>query len=79
MTPSEAVALAELRSRSAHREDVDVAFRAPATDIIPVAKACEGTNIAVGAGKYISSRKVLTPARFPPPEYAGPMDAGVNT
>ena len=49
MTPSEAVALVELLKPLVISEDVDVVFCVPAIDIIPVVKACEGTNIAVGA------------------------------
>ena len=49
MTPSEAVALVELLKPPVVSEDVDVVFCVPAIDIIPVVKACEGPNIAVGA------------------------------
>ena len=49
MTPSEAVALVELLKPLVVSEDVDVVFCVPAIDIIPVVKACEGSNIAVGA------------------------------
>ena len=49
MTPSEAVALVELLKSLVVSEDVDVVFCVPAIDIIPVVKACEETNIAVGA------------------------------
>ena len=49
MTPSEAVALVELLKSLVVSEDVDVVFCVPAIDIIPVVKACEGPNIAVGA------------------------------
>lgn len=49
MTPSEAVALVELLKPLVVSEDVDVVFCVPAIDIIPVVKACEGTNIAVCA------------------------------
>ena len=49
MTPSEAVALVELLKPLVVSEDVDVVFCVPAIDIIPVVKACEGTNIEVGA------------------------------
>ena len=49
MTPSEAVALVELLKPLVVSEDVDVVFCVPASDIIPVVKACEGTNIAAGA------------------------------
>ena len=49
MTPSEAVALVELLKPLVVSEDVDVVFCVPAIDNIPVVKACEGPNIAVGA------------------------------
>ena len=68
MTPSEAVALVELLKPLVVSEDVDVVFCVPAIDIIPVVKACEGTNIAVGAenmyfeekGAYTVSYTLLT-------------------
>ena len=48
-TPSEAVALVEELKPLVESEDVDVVFCVPAIDIIPVAEACKGTNIQVGA------------------------------
>ncbi len=48
-TPSEAVALVEELKPLVNNPDVDVVFCVPAIDIIPVVKACEGTNIQVGA------------------------------
>ena len=49
MTPSEAVALVETLKPLVKTEEADVVFCVPAIDIIPVVKACEGTNIEVGA------------------------------
>ena len=49
MTPSEAVALAETLKPLVATEEADVVFCVPAIDIIPVAEAVKGTNIAVGA------------------------------
>lgn len=48
-TPSEAVALVEELKPLVASEDVDVVFCVPAIDIIPVAEACKGSNIEVGA------------------------------
>ncbi len=48
-TPSEAVALAKELIPLVGNEEVDVVFCVPAIDIIPVAEAVKGTNIAVGA------------------------------
>ncbi|MDR1689200.1 MAG: triose-phosphate isomerase [Clostridiales bacterium] len=47
-TPAEAVQLAESLKGSVNSGKADVIFCVPAIDIIPVAKALEGTNIAVG-------------------------------
>ena len=49
MTPSEAVALVGTLKPLVKTEEADVVFCVPAIDIIPVVKACEGTNIEVGA------------------------------
>ena len=49
MTPSEAVALVETLKPLVKTEEADVVFCVPAIDIIRVVKACEGTNIEVGA------------------------------
>ena len=49
MTPSEAVALVETLKPLVKTEEADVVFCVPAIDIISVVKACEGTNIEVGA------------------------------
>ena len=49
MTPTEAGALVETLKPLVKTEEADVVFCVPAIDIIPVVKACEGTNIAVGA------------------------------
>ena len=49
MTPSEAVALVNTLKPLVASDETDVVFCVPAIDIIPVAEACKGTNIAVGA------------------------------
>ena len=49
MTPSEAVALVNTLKPLVASDETDVVFCVPAIDIIPVAEACNGTNIAVGA------------------------------
>ena len=49
MTPSEAVALVNTLKPLVASDETDVVFFVPAIDIIPVAEACKGTNIAVGA------------------------------
>ena len=48
MTPSEAVALVNTLKPLVASDETDVVFCVPAIDIIPVAEACKGTNIAVG-------------------------------
>ena len=49
MTPSEAVALVNTLKPLVASDETDVVFCVQAIDIIPVAEACKGTNIAVGA------------------------------
>lgn len=49
MTPTEAVALVNTLKPLVASEETDVVFCVPAIDIIPVAEACKGSNIAVGA------------------------------
>lgn len=49
MTPTQAVALVEELKPLVVSEEVDVVFCVPAIDILPVVKACEGSNIKVGA------------------------------
>ncbi len=48
-TPSEAVELVEELKPLVENDEEDVVFCVPAVDLIPVVKACEGTNIQVGA------------------------------
>ena len=48
MTPSQAVELAETLKPLVKDSEADVVFCVPAIDIVPVVKAVEGTNIAVG-------------------------------
>ncbi len=49
MTPSQAVALCETLKPAVANSDAEVVFCVPAIDIVPVVKACEGTEIKVGA------------------------------
>ena len=49
MTPSQAVALCETLKPVVANSDADVVFCVPAIDVVPVVKACEGTEIKVGA------------------------------
>ncbi len=49
MTPSQAVALAEELKPLVESDEVEVVYCVPAIDIIPVAEAVKGTNVAVGA------------------------------
>ncbi len=75
MTPTEAVALVELLKPLVNNEEVDVVYCVPAIDIVPVAKAVEGTNVAVGAENfYIEDKGAYTG------EISAPMllDAGVK-
>ena len=61
MTPTEAVALVETLKPLVKTEEADVVFCVPAIDIIPVVKACEGTNIAVGAeNMYFEEKGAFT-------------------
>ena len=75
MTPSEAVALVELLKPLVVSEDVDVVFCVPAIDIIPVVKACEGTNIAGGAENMYFEEKGAYPGEISPNMLT---DAGVK-
>ena len=61
MTPTEAAALVETLKPLVKTEEADVVFCVPAIDIIPVVKACEGTNIAVGAeNMYFEEKGAFT-------------------
>ncbi len=74
-TPSEAVALVELLKPLVQNDDVDVVYCVPAIDIVPVAEAVKGTNVAVGAENfYIEDKGAYTG------EISAPMllDAGVK-
>ncbi|WP_138340685.1 triose-phosphate isomerase [[Clostridium] symbiosum] len=57
MTPSEAVALVNTLKPLVASDETDVVFCVPAIDIIPVAEACKGTNIAVGAENMYNEEK----------------------
>ena len=75
MTPSEAVALVELLKPLVNNDEVDVVYCVPAIDIVPVAEAVKGTNVAVGAENfYIEDKGAYTG------EISAPMllDAGVK-
>ena len=74
-TPSEAVELVELLKPLVQNDDVDVVYCVPAIDIVPVAEAVKGTNVAVGAENfYIEDKGAFTG------ETSAPMllDAGVK-
>ena len=74
-TPSEAVALVELLKPLVNNDEVDVVYCVPAIDIVPVAEAVKGTNVAVGAENfYIEDSGAYTG------EISAPMllDAGVK-
>ena len=75
MTPSEAVALVETLKPLVKTEEADVVFCVPAIDIIPVVKACEGTNIAVGAENMYFEEKGAFTGEISP---AMLTDAGVK-
>ena len=49
MTPSEAVKLVEELKPLVASDDVEVVYCVPAIDIIPVAEAVKGSNVAIGA------------------------------
>ena len=75
MTPSEAVELVELLKPLVNNDEVDVVYCVPAIDIVPVAEAVKGTNVAVGAENfYIEDKGAYTG------EISAPMllDAGVK-
>lgn len=75
MTPSEAVALVETLKPLVDNPEVDVVYCVPAIDIVPVAEAVKGTNVAVGAENfYIEDKGAYTG------EISAPMllDAGVK-
>ena len=74
-TPSEAVALVEELKPLVASEDVDVVFCVPAIDIIPVAEAVKGTNIAVGAENMYFEEKGAYTGEISPTML---VDAGVK-
>ena len=75
MTPSEAVALCETLQPLVATDEVDVVFCVPAIDIVPVAKAVEGTNIAVGAENFYTEDKGAYTGEISAPML---LDAGVK-
>ena len=75
MTPTEAVALCDTLKPLVGNDDVDVVFCVPAIDIIPVAKAVEGTNINVGAENMYFEEKGAYTGEISPNML---VDAGVK-
>ena len=63
MTPSEAVALVETLKPLVNNDEVDVVYCVPAIDIVPVAEAVKGTNVAVGAENFYIEDKGAYQAR----------------
>jgi triosephosphate isomerase len=75
MTPSQAVELCATLKDLVVNDAVDVVYCVPAIDIVPVAEAVKGTNVAVGAENfYIEDKGAYTG------EISAPMllDAGVK-
>ncbi|MDY4098294.1 MAG: triose-phosphate isomerase [Lachnospiraceae bacterium] len=61
MTPSEAVKLVEELKPLVASDDVEVVYCVPAIDIIPVAEAVKGSNVAVGAqNMYFEEKGAFT-------------------
>ncbi len=75
MTPSEAVKLVEELKPLVKNEEADVVFCVPAIDIVPVAEAVKGTNIAVGAENMYFEEKGAYTGEISP---AMLTDAGVR-
>ena len=75
MTPTEAVALCETLKPLVAGADADIVFGVPAIDIIPVVKACEGTEIAVAAENMYFEEKGAYTGEIAP---AMLVDAGVK-
>ena len=75
MTPSQAVELVATLKDLVVNPDVDVVYCVPAIDIVPVAEAIKGSNVALGAENfYIEDKGAFTG------EISAPMlkDAGVK-
>ena len=61
MTPTEAVKLVEELAPLVKSDAVDVVYCVPAIDIVPVVKAVEGSNVAVGAeNMYFEEKGAFT-------------------
>ncbi|MCI7596938.1 MAG: triose-phosphate isomerase [Lachnospiraceae bacterium] len=61
MTPSEAVKLVEELKPLVASDDVEVVYCVPAIDIIPVAEAVKGSNVAIGAqNMYFEEKGAFT-------------------
>ena len=52
MTPSQAVELVATLKDLVVNPDVDVVYCVPAIDIVPVAEAIKGSNVALGAENF---------------------------
>jgi triosephosphate isomerase len=75
MTPSEAVKLVETLKPLVQNDDVDVVYGVPAIDIVPVAEAVKGTNVAVAAENMYFEEKGAYTGEIAP---AMLVDAGVK-
>ena len=75
MTPSQAVALAEELKPLVASDEVEVVYCVPAIDIVPVVKAVEGTNVAVGAENMYYEEKGAYTGEISPEML---VDAGVK-
>ena len=75
MTPTEAVALCETLKPLVQNPEVDVVYRVPAIDIIPVKQAIAGTNVHLGAENVYFEEKGAFTGEISP---AMLKDAGVE-
>lgn len=75
MTPSQAVALVEELKPLVASDEVEVVYCVPAIDIVPVAEAVKGTNVAVGAENMYYEEKGAYTGEISPEML---VDAGVT-
>ncbi len=75
MTPSQAVALVEELRPLVESDEVEVVYCVPAIDIVPVAEAVKGTNVAVGAENMYFEEKGAYTGEISPEML---VDAGVK-
>ena len=75
MTPSEAVKLVEELKPLVASDEVEVVYCVPAIDIVPVAEAVKGTNVAVGAENMYYEEKGAYTGEISPEML---VDAGVK-